>query len=409
MSMSPKFDLVIVGGGILGTIAAALTVQVGFKPLVVRLADAGAPRADTLRNQGWLQSGVMYPAAHFPDLQHYASFALQSYIGGRELLRNCNLPIPTEGGLLKATDPERLDQLKAKLTVLKLSPDEFRQLGSDEAEAAFGMHFDPTASYFKIPDCPFDEAGVLNFFRDKAQQGGAVFLEVAEPVRLANANHAVIVEAGDLRVETPVLVVAAGAGSFDLMHQVAVPLDGDLQRTPLMVADAPKDMPASIVVDLDLGFSAVRHERGADSPAAVVMGTRAKSSKAPRVDAQQRRLSTEELDQFGQGVPPSFYTSFRGGRYTAGYEVIPGAKTGLKLYQPWIVPNKRVIFASPGRATTSLQAGLRLIPEISKAIEEAGGQKTSAVDLSGCTQWECQIQMHYMNNYNYNDAKNEAA
>ena len=98
-------DFVIVGGGILGTAVAALASQSGYRVLVLRLGDGGIPRADTLRNQGWLQSGLLYSMRDFSDEAEYRALALRTFFGGREMLRE----YPGFANMFedRATDAER--------------------------------------------------------------------------------------------------------------------------------------------------------------------------------------------------------------------------------------------------------------------------------------------------------------
>ena len=61
--MSPKnidADLVILGGGAVGTLVAMLGAERGYRCLVLRLSDKARPEAETLRNQAWLQSGAFF-------------------------------------------------------------------------------------------------------------------------------------------------------------------------------------------------------------------------------------------------------------------------------------------------------------------------------------------------------------
>jgi glycine/D-amino acid oxidase-like deaminating enzyme len=94
-------DFVVVGGGILGTAVAALASQADYRVLVLRLNDSGIPRADTLRNQGWLQSGLLYRLEDFSDEAQYRNVAETTYFGGREMLRDCRMGYPPERGILR--------------------------------------------------------------------------------------------------------------------------------------------------------------------------------------------------------------------------------------------------------------------------------------------------------------------
>ncbi|MER9877948.1 FAD-binding oxidoreductase [Mesorhizobium sp. M0118] len=401
--MTRDFGFVIIGGGILGSATAALAAGMGLDPLVVRRPDTVSPNADTLRNQGWLQSGVMYPISHFASEQAYANFAAQTFFAGRELLAMCGLPVPQGRGLLGVSDASRLAELTRKRQLLRLSRHEFAQIETAEAKRIMGKHYEKLSIYFWIPDGPFDEAAVLSHFRAEATRDGAVFIEVDEPVRLERSSNMVTVKFGDGRqITSPTVVVAAGAGSFGLMHQCGVKLVGELQRTPLVVGDAPADMPASIVVDLGRGFSAVRHERGSSTGPAVVMGTRTKS----RHDgAPKRVISLAEQEEFSTFVPPGFQASMARGRYTAGYEVMPNRGLGISPYEPWIHPDGSVIFASPGRATVSALAAQRLVAAVLDRRESERHGRTTSIDTSTCNPWDCQISMHYMPYYSYNDAE----
>ncbi|HEV7277072.1 MAG TPA: FAD-dependent oxidoreductase [Devosiaceae bacterium] len=402
MSKSRNFGFVIVGGGILGSALAALAAGAGMEPLVLRRADVSSPQADTLRNQGWLQSGIMYPISHFSSEEAYRVFADKTYFAGRELLRAYGVPVPNGGGLLGVSGEFHLGQLARKRELLRLSDDEFGQLEAAEARRLMGPHYQEGSSYYRIPDGPFDEAAVLEHLRFDASEHGAMFCEVDAPVRLERSSDTVKVHFQDREIVTSTVVVTAGVGSFGLLAQCGIALNGELQRTPLVVGDAPVDMPAPIIVDLGLGFSAVQHPRGAALPAAVVMGTRTKSRHE---GVAERIVSLADQDQFSRGVPPSFQPSLLNGRYTAGYEVIPKRDTGVSAYEPWIEVDGPVIFSSPGRATVAGLAARSLFDAVRARWSSQRHGRTSSVDISDCSAWDRQIAMHYMPCYTYNDAE----
>ena len=403
MSMSRNFHFVIVGGGILGSALAALAAGAGMEPLVLRRSDVIAPNADTLRNQGWLQSGVMYPISHFENESAYRSFAAKTFFAGRQLLEICGLPIPNSCGLLGVSEAFHVEQLTKKRALLNLSEHEFRELESDEADRILGAYREPLATYYRIPDAPFNEAMVLDHFRREAIAGGAQFVEVDHPVSLARVSGGVKILFDDGReIESPIVVVTAGVGSFGLMQQCGVTLEGTMQRTPLVVGDAPLDMPAPIMIDLDRGFSAVRHERGGDAGAAVVMGTRAKTLHDGHID---RVIPHADQQKFLEGVPPVFQSSMATGRYTAGYEVMPQRSAGVSAYEPWIKEEGPLLFASPGRATVSFMAAQDLFQAVLQRWLPAQQARTTHLDLSCCAAWDSEIAMHYTSFYSFNDAE----
>ena len=402
MSMTKDFSFVIVGGGILGSALAALAAGLGRDPLVLRRSDLGSPNADTLRNQGWLQSGIMYPINHFANEQAYANFAAQTFIAGRDLLAMCGLYVPKTGGLLGVSSDYHLNQLGRKRELLRLSENEFAQLETSEAKRVMGQHYEHDSTYYRIPDGPFNEAAVLAHFRDDATRNGATFYEVDDPVRLERTGSSVKVIFEGREIVSPTVVVTAGVGSFGLMQQCGVTLNGELQRTPLAVGEAPEDMPAPIVVDLGRGFSAVRHGRGADMSDAVVMGTRTKS----RHDGPPERIvPLADQQEFTSLIPPAFRPSMTSARYTAGYEVLPKRDLGISAYEPWIHPEGPVIFASPGRATVSALAANQLLAAVIERWSNERHGRTTAVDTTKCRAWDRQVSMHYMPYYSYNDAE----
>jgi glycine/D-amino acid oxidase-like deaminating enzyme len=395
------FSFVIVGGGILGSALANIAAAAGHDCLVLRRPDSESPHADTLRNQGWLQSGIICPIHQFKNEEAYGTFANQTFLAGRELLERCGLPVPQTGGILGLKEEPHLRDLTRKRKLLKLTAQEFDQLEQAEAERVMGSHYEPGSTYYRIPDGPFDEAAVLSHFRREAAQDGAVFIEVRDPVRLERHTDAVKISFEDREITSPTVVVTAGAGSISLMKQCGIALDGDLQRTPLIVGDAPPDMPAPIVIDLGRGFSAVRHERGGNGPA-VVIGTRTKKRPAP--DPAERIVSVADQQRLAFSIPPGFQGSLTGARYTAGYELMPRKGIGLSPYQPWMITDGPVIFASPGRATVSLLAARNVLADVIER-RSVDPRRTSRVDLAQCSPWDCDIAMHYMPFYSFNDAE----
>ena len=402
MSATRNFSFVIVGGGILGCALANIAAAAGHDCLVLRRSDGGAPNADTLRNQGWLQSGIMYPIKQFDDEGAYATFANRTFVAGRELLAMCGLSVPKARGILGLNKQFHLDDLNRKRELLRFSEREFRQLEQAEAERMMGGHFEPGSTYYRIPDAPFDEAGVLSHFRKEAVREGAAFIEVAGAVELDRHIDGVRVSFDGRQLTTPIIVITAGAGSIGLMRQCGIPLQGELQRTPLFVGVAPRDMPAPIIIDLGRGFSAVQHDRG-DGNKAVVMGTRVRLRPAP--DPTERTVSIKDQADFGDAIPPGFKLSLEGGRYTAGYELMPKDGVGVNGFQPWIHADGPVIFASPGRATGTVLAVQPLMAEVIERRSIASARRTSDVDVSQCSEWNGEIAMHYMPSYSFNDAE----
>src|SRR3954468_18113277 len=164
MSTANSFSFVIIGGGILGSALAALAVGAGLDPLVLRLSDRIVPCADTLRNQGWLQSGLMYRYRDFADDAAYRTCATRTEFAGRDLLATCGLPKCKDQGIVSVRNTARLEELDRKAALLGLGPDQYRRIASDEARARLGPWFDPSRAYLSISYCPFHVAGGLVLF-----------------------------------------------------------------------------------------------------------------------------------------------------------------------------------------------------------------------------------------------------
>jgi glycine/D-amino acid oxidase-like deaminating enzyme len=403
-SEAGKFDFTVVGGGILGTAVAALASTAGYGVLVLRMGDERVPRADTLRNQGWLQSGVMYHVGDFRSEADYAEFATKTFFAGREMLTDCGLPLSSSRGLVCVRRAERIDDLVRKSALLKFGQDEFRRLESDEVADRLREFADPKTTYFCIPDAPFDEAGVLTHLRKSAEGAGAEFLEVAAPVTLEPRGDLIRVRWDGNTLESPVTLITAGAGSFDLVRQLGQALSGELRRTPLLVSSNDCPMPSPIFVDLDRGFSAVHHLCDGLTHGATVVGTKARLQPADFALPDDRRIPASEQQQLKDCLPPVLAERLLPGRFTAGYEVIPATSKALTAFEPWIEDLGSAIFASPGRATMALAAARMTLARILGKIRERRGKRFD-YDSSGHARWDAEINMHYTPRYTFDDAE----
>ncbi len=406
------FDLVILGGGILGTAVAALASAKGMGVVLFRENDDGRPRADTLRNQGWLQSGIMYPIHHFGDEQKYRTFALRTYFAGLDMLEECKLETPDPratkpSGIIGVKDSFRITDLHQKLNLLQQLPSEsFRRLESDEVERFVGAWVEQDVEYYQIPDAPFDEAAVVNHFRKAAKENGAELIDLPSPASLECRGDKVFVRHGDEALEAPLTLIAAGAGSFRLMAQIGMFVDHVLHRTPMLVGSGLCSMPAPVFVDTVNGCSAVQHKCSGTENGAVVVGTRIKDSDAPYVHPDDRRIPLTEISDMGRCLHPALSESLLPGRYTAGYEVIPPACTGRTQYERWTVDGGSVVFCSPGRATVAALAAEELVSDVLVPKVRARTGERATYTHGFRPSWQASINMHFTPYYGFNDAEN---
>lgn len=399
---SGEYAFTIIGGGILGTGLAALAAMAGHPPLVLRLPDEERPNADTLRNQGWLQSGVIYRLKDFSSEDDYVALANRTFFSGRSMLEECRLPHSPGRGIISVKNPKRIAELERKRDLLGVSSDEFHRLEVGEIPAGLKDVTDSGSVYYRIPDCPFDEAAVLEYLRNVARSYDADFVQLAEPVRLERDGSMTRIRYGDCVFDSPVTAIAAGAGSFELVRQIGRQLDGELRRTPLLVSHSPELVPCPVFVDLDRGYSAVKHVL-ADLPfGAAVVGTKAKLQPAPFAAAADRKVLETERVEFEEYLHPELRRTLLPGRFTAGYEVIPLRSTGVSAYEPWIVVFDNVLFASPGRATIGWSASQEALDHVIEMIL-AQSEQPVVHTPDPYSSWQHPVQMHYMPTYSFND------
>jgi glycine/D-amino acid oxidase-like deaminating enzyme len=395
-----NLDFVIIGGGILGAAIAAGASQLGLRVLVLRRGDNGVPRADTLRNQGWLQSGLCYRLKAFSSESEYRIIAEETFRRGRELMFSCGLRPSTARGIARVS-AQGVEELLRKAELLRLGESDFRHLGSDEALRLLGELYEGDSEYFLLPDTPFDEAAVLEYFRALAEEHGAQFLELDAPVTFERDGLSMRIRSGDFLLESPLTLVAAGAGSLELIRQLGVEPPVMLRRTPLLVQPGTQGMECSLYVDHVRKVSIVRHTGGAAREGALVVGTNVRMERPPDVPPEARRITLEEVTRFQSQLPPTFQRLIGTGRFTAGYEVIPIGKTEFEV---WVQDYGSVVTASPGRATLVLGARDRVLPLMLKKRAEMRG--AFRLLKAGATRpWKGQILMHFSHHYSFNDVE----
>lgn len=396
-------DAVVIGGGILGTAVAALASLAGYRVLLLRLQDVGRPRADTLRNQGWLQSGLLYKLEDFADENEYRNVARTTYFGGREMLRECEMSHSSERGVLRVLDPNRIAETEYKARLLKLPESEFRRLETNEARDLLLEMYEPNSTYYTLPDSPFDEAGVLRYLRARAMEKGAEFVQLTEPVSLEPITGTTRIRCGQTALESPVTLVAAGAGSLPLMTQAGYTLSAELRRTPLFVHSGTCGLAVPLLADVNRGFSVLRHIGNSSSSGAIVIGTKSKKQPVEFVPPDQRRIPDDEIVKFKKCLHPELDRYVSTGRFTAGYEVIPKPPVVKSFVEPWIEDCGNILFASPGRATLGLAGAKLALASLISKIAQRNGKQFRLVHLRNSLPWDNDIHMHFEDHYDFDD------
>lgn len=400
--VSHQLDYVILGGGILGTTLAALAAQAGRKVLVLRMSDEGAPRADTLRNQGWLQSGLMYNPNDYGSDADFRVAVTSAFYNGPRLLRLCGMERSKEQGILQVSSQKRIDGIRKTASLLRLSDRQFRETSFDEARDVLGEQAEQDASYFIIPDTPFDEAGVMEKLRAQAIADGAVFWELDTPAEIAEHEGKLQIFCDGETLVSPLTFIAAGAGTSRFYGQISdAPNPFNLQFTPLMVHHGSSKHTAPVYVNVDKGFSSVRHRLNGNDECGFVTGTRVKGEDPKRDPNRSRQISPDEITRFKDELSGKLMMDSARARFTGGCELI---LKGVPLVEPWLKDMGNVVLGSPGRATVALRAA----EDAFKLLEMkllANGHQRFQLAAAKQSQWEGAINMHFVPTYSFDDAQ----
>src|SRR5262245_25854744 len=119
---------------------AYLAQAEGHRVLLVRLSDRDVPHADTLRNQGWLQSGLRY----MHDSDDSRVFARRMRAAGRELHTRLALRPPNGYGILRARNDADAAKYLQRGSELRVP---IRRLTGEEARGQLGPLYDSSGVY----------------------------------------------------------------------------------------------------------------------------------------------------------------------------------------------------------------------------------------------------------------------
>ncbi len=381
----PDVDLLVVGGGILGLCLASLARERGLSVFVARLSDGQVPHADTLRNQGWLQSGLRYAR----DTDHALGFARKMRLAGQELHDWLALPPPAGFGVLRATDEGEAREYEGRALKLKLS---VRRLDDVEAQSELGPLYQPGFPYLATPEVPFHEGRVLTELRAQLQSPPSIVKEGRVTLTKASPTTcSVAVDGVSIRARCTVL--AAGAGNVPLLAGLGLePLR--LRQTPLLVAPCPPGVEARLFHDRISGFTLVRHDT--NDGAKVVIGAGLQRS-VDFVEPLKRKISTADEMALWNRMPQCILDLKEQARITAGME----PHVDDEDFRPWISTVGAftgLFVAVPGRATIALDAAHNVL-ELVKTHLEGLPEPAPGVDPGPGTEWSGEICMHFEDYY----------
>ena len=408
-SASKVCDIAVIGGGILGLAVTALAARAGYRALVLRLNDSGRPRADTLRNQGWLQSGLMYVDKFKDDRKRGRRLAAQMYAAGLAMLTSLGLPHPGEDdhAVIRLRNEEEGLNLEADAESLRI--DGVKQLDSRSAKQGLGDIYED-GIFYSLPDAPFPEAVVLTKLRDASYRFGADVIQVSAPAQLvrdSGSESGVRIDLAGLQIYSKATIAAAGAGNSQLLGNLEIATATKLRQTPLLVLHESFATQAPIFADRVRGFSFVRHpaEERSLPNGALVIGTRVDREVEFRLP-DYRKIERDDLDRFAEYLPPLLRDRMRYGRFTAGYEVIPDKRLERKDVEPWIEwvdGFPALLQAMPGRATMGMFVAQQVMDAVTARIGDPDLSRTSSNTVK--VGWKDPIWMHYDATYDFDDSK----
>jgi hypothetical protein len=349
----------------------------------------------------------------FDDRTRGRVLARQMYIAGRQMLRDLQLPLPTqsEHGIMRMKDKDQAKRLEQDAEYLQLRG--VALMSSGAAEARLGDLYED-GIYYSIPDAPFPEDAVLTTLREFALGKEADLIQSATPARLVadtKSESGVRVDCTvgnqDYGILSKITVLAGGAGNWKLLADLGVKPAMSLRQTPLLVLHETLYADVPIFADRLRKFSFVRHppDHEALPAGALVIGTRVHAEVTFR-QPHLREISADDRRKFEEGLPEVLKEKVSAGRFTAGYEVIPDDTVGLKDVEPWVdwVEGYRgVLKASPGRATMGMFVARQVLGKITSRIG-APSKERSTFSRIGVS-WDSGIFMHYHPSYSFNDSK----
>lgn len=396
-----KVDVAIVGCGALGTLVAAEMRVLGEEITVAafRLSDRARPQAESLRNQGWWQSGIRYVT---PDpiaglAMREARSELREYLGAKT---------GEDIGIIQMDAADEPRFLAQEGSIFRR---EIRKLPKRRAQQLLGSVWDDSSVCYEVPEQHLDIPTMIETARDFAVQQKVVFREVNE-VRLERQRGypSVRLVVDGQRVEALVVVFTAGCGNLRFMEELGHEEKYKIHQTPLLVVSGSPAVQVPIVVDRKNGMSIVSH-RPCDRIAngCMIIGA-AKGKPIPAYSEASERCVTESeaesiLSVVGR-ILPSLRSDSTAYRFTAGWEPLPPNGSHVS---PRVLPfpanheHHDVLFAFCGRATLALDAARDVVKAIGQILSSIYRGKRTRGHLTarlGET-WTDPVRMHFYDYY----------
>lgn len=383
-------------------LGVTLAYYLGLKKLNVILlkqSDRLTPKASSLRNHGWLQSGLLYG----PSMPHLAT---RMWVWGRRFLREFGVKPPEERGIFYCPPDEAADlcSLAMRLNI------PIEGLRPHDLPGVLGPLYTRNTEGFWVPDAPFDEAGLITAIRNAARYAGGQMIDLDEPVHLI--EHKVDecgVRSGDHVYHAGFTFICAGAGTPRLLEELSLQHPLAVYRSGLLRLPHFADIRTNLAVSYPSGLTLLHQPTNlTTSGKCTIAGNR---DRLP-VQANQlsHQLSPAELQSLLRSLPLSIRMRLQYADYpaTACFKT-EAQQNGTPSVEPWfeeIKPYKGLYAAVPGKATMALwtaretlkKAGITLHDEDVTVLAPA---TPATITNEDSRQWKDEIKMHW--NYNLDD------
>ncbi len=360
-------ELVIVGGGILGSTLAYCACMAGISDILV--LDAPHPLnlgADTFRNHAWWQSGLLYANSNLTS-------ATKMFASGEALHQLASVTASGRAGIFRIEE-SRCSEIPERAERLNLTPFVFRMTDREARQQLDAFHT-PGFAYFRVPDATFDEARIVHVLQKRARDEGVMFRR--ESIRLASESSAAnryVITTSDAQIEATHAVLCAGAGIPKMLADLKLECPLSVFRSALLVCESNIEIGTSLFVDLSNGLATSGlaigyHPSGTDQQLGrYVIGSRARIPVDP--SKEQREAPKSERDELKQKLPLAFAATMRGERLTAGYktEARIGELTSIDPFEmEWAESFPGLSIAIPGKATLSYSLATEIVAKIKRS------------------------------------------
>lgn len=364
-----KVNILLVGGGIVGVLAADYFAELGLDVLLLRVSDELAPQSDTLSNHGWKHTGPWYWLKWIEQNQPFHLLtALRTW--GDEMLERYQIQPGAGPAIFRTSDANRARLIEETADRLHYP---LKIYTPEEAKELLGSRYVPGGRDFGVLDRPFNPANVIRMARNSALYRKARMrdLTIQGRVRLIrdkSSPNGFVVQVADKTIEAGLTILSSGAGTPELLEQLDLIHQLKVFRSILFISPTQELGECTLSGDMDSGFTVVRHQSHL-SPT----GSFEVISAGGRVEIDgpvwaQRKPSPEEIERL-LGLMPE---RVRDAIEQAGYDATAGLKTEAQdsLGESHAVPYvelinrdgiKNLCVAIPGKATFGLYTVVRRI------------------------------------------------